>query len=142
MTKAKRGGRPRKDLGKKDLDRVERLASVGLCQKDIAAVLTAGIAERTLRDKIATMPEVSAAYARGRGRQLEKGARRAWNMAMGEGPCRDMPRSEQAKMLRWVLDRQFGMTTGQATPLADTGGGQIRIREVVYHYPAEDGEDE
>ena len=50
----KRGGRPRKDLGKEDLDRVEQLASRGVAQRDIVPVLTAGIAERTLRDKIAT----------------------------------------------------------------------------------------
>ena len=31
----KRGGRPRKDLGKGDLDRVEHLASLGVAQKDI-----------------------------------------------------------------------------------------------------------
>ena len=50
----KRGGRPRKDLGKEDLERVEHLASLGVAQRDITPVLTAGIAERTLRDKIAT----------------------------------------------------------------------------------------
>ena len=117
-------------------------SSVGLSQKDIAAVLTAGIAERTLRDKIATIPEVSAAYARGRAKQLEKALDRAWNMAMGEGPCTDMPRNEQSKMLRWLLECQFGMTGEQATPLSDSGEEQIKITEVRYHYPAEDDDEE
>jgi hypothetical protein len=137
--KVKRGGRPRKDLSKKDLDRVAHLASLGVCQRDIVPVLSAGVAERTLRDKIATMPEVSAAYARGRAQRLEKGMRRAWNMAMGEGPCRGMPRNEQAKMLRWVLERQFGMTAA-AAPRSGPDVSPIRITEVRYHYAAEDDE--
>ena len=103
-------------------------------------MLTAGIAERTLRDKIATMPEVSAAYARGRSKQLEKAVGRAWNMAMGEGPCSDMPRSEQAKMLRWLLERQFGMTAQQDVRLSGAGDGQIKITEVVFDYSAGDGD--
>lgn len=140
--KAKRGGRPRKDLSKKDLDRVAHLASLGVCQRDIARVLAAGIAERTLREKIATMPEVSAAYARGRTQRLEKGMRRAWNMAMGEGPCRGMPRSEQAKMLRWVLERQFGMTAVVADKVEPTHRSQIRVTEIREHYSVYPEEDE
>lgn len=138
MSREKRGGRPCKDLGRKDLERVEHLASLGVSQKDIVPVLAAGVADRTLRDKIATMPEVSAAYARGRGKQLELAVRRAWNMAMGEGPCSDMPRSEQAKMLRWLLERQFGMTAQQDVRLSTPGDGPIKIVEIRYHLEEDD----
>ena len=55
-------------------------------------------------------------------------------MAMGEGPCSDMPRSEQAKMLRWLLERQFGMTAQQEVRLSGSGDGQIKITEVVFDY--------
>ncbi len=61
-------------------------------------------------------------------------------MAMGEGPCSDMPRSEQAKMLRWLLERQFGMTAQQDVRLSGSSDGQIRVTEVVLDLSAGDGE--
>lgn len=56
-------GRPRVELTPEQVAQVEKLAAV-LTQAQIADVL--GIADRTLRSRIADDPAVSAAYKRGR----------------------------------------------------------------------------
>ncbi len=41
-------------------------------------------------------------------------------------------------MLRWLLERQFGMTAQQDVRLSGAGDGQIKITEVIFDYTAAD----
>lgn len=65
--KPKGPGRPKKVLTPEQVEQVEKLAAI-LTQEQIADFL--GIGERTLRQRIADDPEISASYARGRARAI------------------------------------------------------------------------
>jgi len=61
--KQKGPGRPRIEFDERDVANIEKLAAV-LNQQQLAGFL--GCSERTLQDRIANDPEISAAYQRGR----------------------------------------------------------------------------
>lgn len=104
MSEKNKGGRPRIELTEEQIDLIEKLASFGLTQAQIAHCLP--MAERTLRDRLNDTEDevVSAAYARGRALDAQELSKRHRDMAMGK--MRDASPSDQRKALEWRLERQ------------------------------------
>lgn len=66
-------GRPRRDI---DLSEIGRLASLGLTQQQIGAIV--GVSERGLRERLGEDDGVRAAYEKGRAEALAKVAGKLW----------------------------------------------------------------
>lgn len=123
MANGRGPGRPKVSLTQEHVALIEKLASYGLTQAQIADFLP--ISERTLRDRM-TDPgdmEVSAAYARGRAKDAEVLSSRHRDIALGR--IKQTPISEQRKALEWRLERQHKMPALHEH--AGPGGGPLQV---------------
>lgn len=123
MARGEGGGRPKVQLTAEHIQTIERLASYGLTQAQIAEWLP--ISERSLRDRLndPADAEVSAAYTRGRAKDAELLSSRHRDIAMGR--LKKTPIAEQRRALEFRLERQHKMAALHEHQ--GKGGGPLEV---------------